>query len=357
MKKIPLFLTFSKGRAARLEREGLMRTQTLGGYVRDRFDRRDLRRLVDGMEAAWIVQHLIDSATLEHFAHLQGASAPTATAGQMAEFFLRCRRDGVAVEDFRHEARKGAELRRLFDDYEMFLASNGLADLADAERMALEEAECGEVEDIWLDDFEVHGIGMYESRGQKALVEALSRYAPTVAPPANDATARLYGAEAFDRMGEMRLALRIARERLEKGTEAASVKIVASAVSAYAPLFEALLPEYGLRGYVRRGVPLKALAAAKDRLPDDMAERFRDAWSKARQRAEAMCRRLSKMGIETDREALLEQIVQKSWVAPVETGIELLETNQLFGLDDIDHLIFVGADIGQFPPGRQESLF
>jgi len=357
MKKITLFLTFSKGRAARLEREGLMRTQTLGGYVRDRFDRRDLRRLVDGMEAAWIVQHLIDSATLEHFAHLQGASAPTATAGQMAEFFLRCRRDGVSVEDFRHEARKGAELRRLFDDYEAFLASNGLADLADAERVALEEAERGEVKDIWLDDFEIHGIGMYESRGQKALVEALSRHAPAVAPPANDAAARLYGAEAFDRMGEMRLALRIARERLEEGAEPASVKIVVSAISAYAPLFKALLPEYGLRGYVRRGVPLKALAAAKGRLSDEAAERFRDAWSRARHRAEAMHRRLLWLGIEADPKTVLERVVEGGWLTLERVGVELLETNQLFGLDGVDHLIFVGADIGQFPPGREESLF
>ncbi|BDY13879.1 PD-(D/E)XK nuclease family protein [Hydrogenimonas cancrithermarum] len=354
---IPTFITFSRHRAKAAEKSGPLLSVTLGRFIRDFFEKRSLQRAIVPEEAAYILFHLLRQNGSKHFAYIQNPDSDTLR--QMAAFFIRCKRNDAGVGAFFYTEEKKKELERLFESYNRFLDEHGLADMGDIEGFFLEHIEEVDTARLMLDDFTLHGIRLFESRRQEMAYEQLAKSSQTFSSPPTLKNARLYGIEAFDRFDEMRMALKTARELIERnGVAPEDIKIVASSVETYFPLFETLLPELGLVGYSRRGTPLKALLPIAGKGEHPLLRQAKRTQKQLMEQARIIAKRLEKTGIATEKKAIFEKLAAAAYVKDAgRNGIELLETNQIFDLHDLGHLIFVGADMEQFPPKKEEGVF
>jgi RecB family exonuclease len=288
---------------------------------------------------------------------------------QIASFIVDLKRNNVTPEAFEFASAKQSELSELYTAYNNFLKKYAIGDRADMERFVLEAitqdtSTLKVFGEIIVDDFTQNDVHFETSKTQVALLELLRTcgtsmskeieennepnfYEPTPAP--------------FGLFDEVASALKIARTLLDSGESSDDILIVSPNVDEYAPVFESLYEAYGLQGYTSIGTPLSSLLPQlKKSDSHNESELFmlaRNRQSQIKIDVKKTSDRLASMGIAYNTTAAYEKAVEQSRIkSRTKIGLLLTEPNQLLSIDRVKHLIFLGTDMGHFPPVSKEGF-
>jgi len=350
----------------RLSGNPLARSLTLDNFIQAYYDRYGTMRIISSDEALSIMASFFMAQNRVHFDYI---TADGEAMEQIASFIVEMKRNNVTPEAFGFVPAKQSELSELYTSYNAFLKKHGIGDRADMERFVLDvitqdRSSLKVFGEIIIDDFIQNDVHFESSKTQYELLELLRScgtsmskdieennqpnfYEPTPAP--------------FGLFDEVASALKIARSLLDSGEISDDILIVSPNIDEYAPVFESLYEAYGLQGYTSIGTPLSSLLPQlKKSDSHDESELFilaRNRQSQIKIDVEKTSDRLASMGITYNTTAAYEKAVEQSRIkSRTKLGLLLTEPNQLLSIERIKHLIFLGTDMGHFPPVGKEGF-
>jgi RecB family exonuclease len=356
-------------RAKQIERfsgNPLARSLTLDNFIQAYYDRYGTMRIISADEALSIMASFLMAQNREHFDYI---TADGEAMEQIASFSIDLKRNNVTSESFGFVSAKQSELSELYTSYNAFLKKFGIGDRADMERFVLDaimqdKTTLSVFGEIIVDDFTQNDVHFETSKTQYKLLELLRScgtsmskeieetnqpnfYEPTPAP--------------FGLFDEVASALKIARTLLDAGESSDDILIVVPAIDEYAPVFESLYEAYGLQGYTSIGTPLSSLLPQLKKSDyHNESELFmlaRNRQSQIKIDVEKTSDRLASMGIGYNTTVAYEKAVEQSRIkSRSKVGLLLTEPNQLLSIDRVKHLIFLGTDMGHFPPVSKEGF-
>lgn len=341
-----LFITYSNQRARTVRAASSVgvfdRVVTLGAWIRECFEKRFIFTRIDEILAPSIMHHLIHTHHSAYFDYLD-EQAQSLTI--IYNFIVSAHRSRVPFEKILSGAKLDA-MRTLDAHYQAYKKQHHLVDQADVERLtweAFDQSWLDDVENLYVDDFQVGDISYVESWVEAAFLERWVSMPRIPIEVRRNTQARLVRTkhEIFDDVDEIKTALKIARKLMQEGASSDVILIVASDITHYAPLFKLFLDEYGLKGFSSHGTKLLSYKHAQ------MHPAYR-----ARIQAEIATYRalFSRLGLAFS-DAHSEHIAALQIIGDERIGIELTEPNQLIGTTKTyEHIIFVGTDINHFPP-------
>ena len=350
----------------RLSGNPLARSLTLDNFIQAYYDRYGVMRIISTDEALSIMASFFMAQNREHFDYI---TADGEAMEQIATFIIDLKRNNATPASFGFAPVKQSELSELYTAYNVFLKKHGIGDRADIERFVLDTVTEDTLSlkvfgEIIVDDFTQNNVHFESSKTQYELLELLRScgtsmskdieennqpnfYEPTPAP--------------FGLFDEVASALKIARSLLDSGECSDDILIVSPNVDEYAPVFESLYEAYGLQGYTSIGTPLSSLLPQLKKSDfHNESELFilaRNRQSQIKIDVEKTSDRLKSMGITYNTTAAYEKAVEQSRIkSRTKLGLLLTEPNQLLSIDKIKHLIFLGTDMGHFPPVGKEGF-
>ena len=354
-------------RAKQLERlnaNPLARSLTLENFIQAYYERYGNERIVGMGEVTSIVAFLFMAQERVHFNYitLEGEAME-----QIAAFILDMKRNGVVVDAFGFVESKARELRVLADGYNDFLKKQHLSDNADRDRFTLESIRKNPETltvfgEIIVDDFEQNGINFGASKTQSALLDALRSSGISMSREIVESVDPIFHEPSpapFGIFDEVACALKIARRLLDEKVKPDDILIVTPAIDEYAPIFETLFTSYGLKGYTSMGTSLNALIPMLKNSDDknELLSLARNRQNQIKVEIEKISKTLSALGIPYDSTKGYEKAIKSARIkSRSNEGILITEPNQLLSLDHVGHLIFVGTDMGHFPPVSKEGF-
>lgn len=350
----------------RLSGNPLARSLTLDNFIQAYYDRYGSMRIISADEALSIMASFFIAQNREHFDYI---TSDGEAMEQIASFIVEMKRNNVTPEAFGFVPAKQSEWSELYTSYNAFLKKHGIGDRADMERFVLDvitqdRSSLKVFGEIIIDDFIQNDVHFESSKTQYELLELLRScstsmskdieennqpnfYEPTPAP--------------FGLFDEVASALKIARSLLDSGESSDDILIVSPNIDEYAPVFESLYEAYGLQGYTSIGTPLSSLLPQLKKSDfHNESELFmlaRNRQSQIKIDVEKTSQRLASMGIVYNTTAAYEKAVEQSRIkSRTKLGLLLTEPNQLLSIERIKHLIFLGTDMGHFPPVSKEGF-
>ncbi|SMC08414.1 PD-(D/E)XK nuclease family protein [Nitratiruptor tergarcus] len=333
------FITFTK------ERYKLYRNYfffTLSDFIYKLHQKYFHLKEISSYETEAILAYIIQTLSLQHFDYLDENSK---SLKDLVSFLISVKRNELHIDDFEFESTKKSELKKILYAYNDFLNRHNLADLGDIEKNVYNLTKEKKIV-IIADQFENDNIHFFTSRLQKKIFDNLDKeFADIKIEPSLQ---NHYLVPSFNSFDEVKNALKIVRDLIENGENIEDIKIVASDIDEYYPLFKALFDEYGLIGYSTKGEKLKDLICINNQIAKAKYEALKTE-------AAQLKKRLEHYGIK--RKNILKDLLEDRRVLIKNNGIEITETNQIYVYSNIKHLIFVGADITHFPPKREKNIF
>jgi len=333
------FITFTK------ERQRLYRNYyfyTLSEFIYKLHQKNFSKKEISLLEIEAILAEIVSNLALKHFDYLDENSK---SLKDLASFFVSVKRNGLSIDEFDFDDVKKNDLRLIFDEYNNFLKKNDLADLGDIEKNVYGFTKNRKIEVI-ADKFENEKIHFFTSKLQKKIFDNFDKEFADIKIKNN--RTKQYLIKSFNSFDEVKNALKIVRDLIEEGEKLEDIKIVASDIDEYYPIFKALFEEYGLNGYSTKGEKLKDLICTNNKVAK---AKFKALKVEAKQ----LKKRLKRYGI--DRKDILKELLEDRRVLIKNSGVEITETNQIYVYNHIKHLIFIGADITHFPPKREKNIF
>jgi len=357
-------------RAKQIEQEQnnpLAQSLTLDNFINAVYERYGAKRTIDQNEAKYILAAQLDKVKRYYFDYLTQKSD---ALDEIISFFISIKRNNQMIKDFGYVPEKENELLSLFVLYNAFLEQYHLADQGDIESEVLSilknNADAPKAfGELVIDNFETNEIHYESSKLQLEILDTLFQKGVVSSAPQSSSqhTAKFYQPKIapFNQIDEVATALKIARRLLDAGEKAEEIIIVTTAIDEYAPLFEAQLESYGLRGYSSKGTSLRNyLPLIKGRskdLKDESLIQAVNTYARLKISVKKLHERMTQMGIETNYNELLEKSIDETHLKErSHEGILLTEPNQLLSKATIKHLIFMGTDMGHFPPQSKESF-
>lgn len=350
----------------RLSGNPLARSLTLENFIQSYYERYGKKRLISMEEVQGIMAHLFASMDRSHFDYV---SSDGEAMEQIATFLIEVKRNDASLESFGFVSQKAHELQVLLDSYNQLLQMHNLYDRANRDAFVLEAitadpSTLSVFGEIIVDVFEQRGVHFETSKTQFKIIEILRKSSRTM--PSQELSKTMPNfyepkPAPFGIMDEVATALKIARKLLDAGIDSEEIFLVTSSIDEYAPIFESLLESYGLQGYTSIGMPLvQLLPLLKNSEAVEQSELLMQAKNKQLQlktQIDATAKRLSQMGIAYDSTKAYEKALSQTQIKPrSKTGLLLTEPNQLLSVDRVGHLIFMGTDMGHFPPQTKESF-
>lgn len=350
----------------RLSGNPLARSLTFENFIQSYYERYGKKRLIPAEEVLGIMAHLFASMERSHFDYV---TADGEAMEQITSFLIKIKCNNVSLGSFGFVPQKEAELETLLERYNQLLQTHNLFDRADRDSFVLESimadpSTLSVFGKIIVDAFEQRGVHFESSKTESKIIEFLRTISNTM--PSNELHENVPNfyepiPAPFGIMDEVATALKIARKLLEIGVNADEILLVTPSIDEYAPIFESLLESYGLQGYTSIGTPLaQLLPLLKNSDAVEGSELLIQAKNKQLQiktQIDTMAQRFSSMGIVYDRDKAYEKALSQTRIKPrTKTGLLLTEPNQLLSLDRIGHLIFMGTDMGHFPPQTKEGF-
>lgn len=357
----------SMHRAKQLEKLGanpLARSLTLENFMQAYYERYGDRRIITMEEATSIMTSLFVSQTREHFDYITPQSD---AMDQIASFIIDIKRNTVAIEAFVFSSKKEHELSLLFADYQEFLKQYSLWDNADRDNFIFESIgfnpeNLNVFGEIIVDDFEQNGIHFETSKTQSKLLDALRLNGVSMGQKSlDDNRANFYepSPAPFGIFDEVACALKIARKLLDENVNSDDILIVTPSIDEYAPIFETLFASYGLKGYSSKGIPLHTLLPIlkNNESENELLVLARNKKNQIKSDIEKQSKILLSMGVTYDSSRAYEKAIKSARIkSRTKEGLQITEPNQLLSLNSVKHLIFVGTDMGHFPPLSKESF-
>lgn len=350
----------------RLSGNPLARSLTLENFIQSYYERYGRKRLISSEEVLGIMAHLFASVERSHFDYV---TSDGEAMEQIASFLIKAKCNNISLGLFGFVAQKEAELHTLLERYNQLLQIHNLFDRADRDSFVLESiiadpSTMSVFGEIIVDAFEQRGVHFENSKTESKIIEFLRTVSGTM--PSNELDENVPNfyepiPAPFGIMDEVATALKIARTLLEDNVNTDEIVLVTPSIDEYAPIFESLLESYGLQGYTSIGTPLvQLLPLLKNSDAVEGSELLIQAKNKQlhiKAQIDAIAQRFSNMGIEYDRDKAYEKALSQTRIKPrTKTGLLLTEPNQLLSLDRIGHLIFMGTDMGHFPPQTKEGF-
>ena len=348
----------------KLETSQLIRAITLEDFIQVYYDHYGKNRVISNQEASAIIAFLFIKQNKEHFDYV---TAQSDSIEGIANFIIEVRRNDVGIKDFLFSSKKEQELLELYLNYELFLQQQNLFDIASKDKFVL-EAIIKDVSSlksfgvIKIADFKQDEIHFEASKTQEKLLEVIRKDTISIKQEKLEASETKFyepSQKPFNIFDEVSSALKIARKLLDDGVDADDIVIVTSSINEYAPIFETLFDSYGLKGYSSKGTLLHVLIPLlknKDN-KDEIITLARNKINQIKSDIKKQVATLLNMGITIDANAEYEKLVKTTYIKPkTKVGLLLTEPNQLFSSNAIKHLIFVGTDMGHFPPTSKENF-
>lgn len=356
-------------RAKQIERQSgnpLARSLTLENFIQSYYERYGKQRLISTEEVQGIMAHLFASMERSHFDYV---SIDSEAMEQIASFLIETKRNDVTIEAFGFVSQKAYELQSLLEHYNQLLQTYNLCDRADRDVFVLESictdsTTLSVFGEIIVDVFEQRGIHFETSKTELKIIETLRQTSrPMSSHALSENSPNFYEPmpAPFGIMDEVATALKIARKLLDSGVDSDEILIVTTSIDEYAPIFESLLDSYGLQGYTSIGTRLvQLLPLLKNNDTIEQSELLIQAKNRQLQlkiQIDATTKRLTPLGIQYDSTKAYEKALSQTRIkSRTKTGLLLTEPNQLLSLDRIGHLIFMGTDMGHFPPQTKEGF-
>jgi len=355
-------------RAKQLEQEfknPLAQSLTIGNFIKALYERYGTKRQINQQEVKYIVAGQLAKVRCTYFDYL---SSQSDAVEEISNYFVALKRNDAAVSDFGYVKEKEAELQALFITYHEFLQEHHLVDQGDVEVEMLEVLQNNSEAtkpfgEIFVADFESNNIHFTSSKIEAKILECLlengAQPCPEQATSSTNTDFFQLLPSPFNQSDEVASALKIARKLLDSGTAADEIIIVTTSIDEYASLFESQLEQYGLKGYISKGVALKHYLPLfkQEMLIDENLLQAKNSYERIKLSTAQLESRLKTLGIEVTYEALLEELLEQSYVkSKSQEGVLLTEPNQLLSLQQIKHLIFMGTDMSHFPPKSSESF-
>lgn len=365
---IKTIIASSIHRAKQLERLGsnpLSRSMTLDNFIQAYYERYGAERLIGVEESLAIMAGLFIAQQREHFDYV---TAESDAMEQIAAFIIDIKRNMNGIEDFNFVPAKHRELLDLYTGYNDFLKNHRLKDRAGMEVFVLEfvkndPASLKVFGEIIVDDFKQNGIHFETSKIQASLLDVLSEIGKTAGKESAEVQCPVFYEpfpRPFDIFDEVAAAIKISRKLLDEGENPDEILIVTPTIDEYAPIFESLFDAYGIKGYTSIGTSLNSLLPMLKKGEESEDELLIMAANRKQQikaDIEKTAKHLSSMGLEYNTAKAFEKAVSKARIKPrIKEGVLITEPNQLLSVDRVKHLIFVGTDMGHFPPSSQESF-
>jgi RecB family exonuclease len=352
-------------RAKQLEQQSgnpLARSLTLENFITAYYERYGEHRLISTDEALSIMSSQFMAQHRTHFDYITDNSD---AMEQIGSFILDLKRNNVSVEEFDFSKEKQEELQALYQSYDVFLEHHCIADNADRDQFVLESIihnpeMLNVFGNIIVDDFTQNDIHFETSKTQSGLLNVLHQHGALMSAQEVEKTEPNFFAPSpapFDIFDEAACALKIARKLLETGAQADDIIIVTPAIDEYAPVFETLYNAYGLKGYTSIGTPLNTLLPLLKNSDSDILSLARQRQMQIKNDIDKTSQMLQSMGIRYDSIKAYEKALKKARIkSRTKEGILITEPNQLLSQGHIGHLIFVGTDMGHFPPVTKEGF-
>jgi len=357
-------------RAKQIEQEQnnpLAQSLTLDNFIKAVYERYGTKRAIEQTEAKYILAAQLDKVERHYFDYLTTTSD---ALDEIVSFFIAVKRNTQTIKAFDYVQEKENELEALLLHYNTFLEQYHLADQGDVESEVLSILQNNEdatkvFGELIIDNFETNAIHYESSKLQSEILNTLFQNGVVSSQPQsfNHHTAKFYqpSIAPFNQIDEVAASLKIARKLLDEGEKAEEIIIVTTAIDEYAPLFEAQLESYGLKGYSSKGTSLRnylPLIKGKDKnFKDESLIQAANTYARLKISVKQLHERMLQMGIEINYSELLEKSIDEARVKQRSyEGILLTEPNQLLSKAKINHLIFMGTDMGHFPPQSKESF-
>ncbi len=353
---IETIITFAKQRAKTYKSNFPVLAYTLSEFINLIHERYSLKKEISFIESVYILTSIISNTRLKHFYYLKSKSD---TIKQMADFFIKLKKNDIKIDYFKFPKNKEYDLKVLFEKYNDFLIKNNLSDLADIEKEVIKIVSNQNFSNLILDEFKYEKIKFITSKKQDEIYNILKKKTKPLEIEIKNNNAKQSKIEAFNNFDEVKSALKKVRDLISDGVNIEDIKIVASDIVEYQLIFETLTNEYGLKGYTSIGVPLKNLLPLINGESENLLlKKAKKIFFSLKIEAENISKRLKRYNINNTTEEILENLVENTYIKdPTKIGIELLETNQVFGYFHIPHLIFIGCDIEHFPPKKSNNIF
>jgi hypothetical protein len=244
-----------------------IKTLTLSQLQNEIFEIVDEQNLLLDLEVAvGIIYKLINESKNNYFKYL---SLESESLYLIYDFFIKLGTNEVDITQFQYKKAKEDTLKELYLEYCEYKKENNLVDRADILDLSLLHVKeyLQTFSQIHVDDFQVGGVRLVQSKKEKLLLEAIKNNGgKTLQYSTKSDSAKLYQNSAFDAYDEMRVAIKISKKLLLDGARAKDILIVTNALSEYAPYFYNLLDEYGMKGYDTKGVALSSISLDENRL-------------------------------------------------------------------------------------------
>jgi len=357
-------------RAKQIEQEQnnpLAQSLTLDNFIKAVYERYGTKRSIDQDEAKYILAAQLDKVKCYYFDYLTPKSD---ALDEIVSFFIAVKRNKQTIKAFGYVQEKEEELEALLSFYNAFLEQYHLADQGDVESevfsiLGNNENATKAFGQLVIDNFETNEIHYESSKLQLEILDTLFKRGVVSSPTqsTDHHTAKFYqpSIAPFNQIDEVAASLKIARRLLDEGEKAEEIIIVTTAIDEYAPFFESQLESYGLKGYSSKGTQLRnylPLIKGKGKnLKDEVLIQAANTYARLKISVSQLHERMTQMGIETNYSELLEKSIDAVRVKERSfEGILLTEPNQLLSKAKIKHLIFMGTDMGHFPPQSKESF-
>ena len=357
-------------RAKQIEQEQnnpLAQSLTLDNFIKAVYERYGTKRSIDQNEAKYILAAQLNKVERHYFDYLVPKSE---ALDEIVSFFIAIKRNRQTIKAFNYDREKEEELEALLSHYDAFLEQYYLADQGDVESKVLSVLQSdadatNTFGELVVDNFEANGIHYESSKLQLEILDTLFQRGVVSSQPqsSNHHTAKFYqpAIAPFNQIDEVAASLKIARKLLDEGEKVEEIIIVTTAIDEYAPLFEAQLDSYGLKGYSSKGIPLRnflpLIKGGLEELNDEMLIQAANAYARLKISVKKLHERMTQMGVELNYSELLEKSIDEARVKQRSfEGVLLTEPNQLLSKAKIKHLIFMGTDMGHFPPQSRESF-
>jgi len=324
---------------------------TLTNLINELFEIYSDKAVLDDLVATTIIYNLIKDNKIEYFDYLE---ANDTSLEIIYDYFVKLGLNDVKIEDFKYKKAKREALQELYKLYQEYKKTHNFADLSDMVDVAIANIDkyLAQFSEVYKDNFEINGLKLYHSKKEKIFLDKIKANTLNLT---TTCTPTLYHHKVFDSLDEVRIAIKIAKKLLLEGNKCEDIVIATSDFNEYAPYYEILADEYGIKLYDTMGVSLATYSTTPTTLYHHKNENVQKAYFEYQTKLKALNATLDELGLKNDK--LASTLLANTKVRKEKEGILFIDTNKLLGLDKkYKHIIFIGTDITHFPPELKDNF-
>lgn len=350
-----LYITINPKRAKEIKYSigGLSSVMTLDELILHEFEKNNFASVINPFLGSSIIYKIIQDNSVKYFDYFKCDSDGL---GVIYSLLVKCARNNISFYSLLNGDKLEA-IQIINIAYQEYKKNHNLVDISDIENIVYlqwNENFGYKFNNIYIDNFIVGDVKFVKSKLQENILEIILTFgikiSSKVTALASSKTNIIKSSiEVFDKVDEVRTAVKIIRKLMEYGVNSDDILLVADNIREYSEFYRMLSDEYKITSYSSVGLSLTSYFDSEN--PD-----VKDVFNKYSSKIKSIDKLYKKLGLELSNE--IKQNIKSSFkISDKKIGIELCELSDLVGSEHkYKHIIFIGGDINRFPRSGSDNF-